>query len=93
MSRSKRLAFLLALAASTTFAKEPSVIFAGPAGKKISVAMIGFKDAYTEPLANCRQHIVEVVVGEIAYDGPSEIIVGSGSIQPQMVSRSIALIQ
>jgi hypothetical protein len=76
MSLPNKLALLLSLAASPAFAKEPAVVFAGVPGKEAPVAMIGFEDAYTEPMDNCQQHIAEVVVGEIAYDGPSEIIAG-----------------
>ena len=67
---------MLAAKAAPAFANEPSVVFSGPPGKEVPIAIIGFEDAYTRPMDNCQQHIVEVVVGEIAYDGLSEIIAG-----------------
>lgn len=72
----KKLALLLTLAVAPAFANEPSVVFSGPVGREVPVAMIGFEDAYTQPMDNCSQHIAEVVVGDIAYDGASEIIAG-----------------
>ena len=90
MSLSKKLVLLLALVAQPALAKEPSVVFASPAGQETPVAMIGFEDAYTEPLDNCQQHIAEVIVGEIAYDGPSEIIAGF-RVDPAKTTNGVTL--
>lgn len=69
-------ALLLALLSPPAFANEPGVVFDGPVGKEVAIGMVGFEDAYTKPGSNCQQHIGEVVVADIAYDGPSEIIAG-----------------
>lgn len=90
MSLPKKLAVLLAIAVPPAISKEPSVVFADPMDEEAPIAMIDFEDAYTEPMANCRQHIAEVVVSEVAYDGPSEIIAGF-RVDPARAANGVTL--
>lgn len=81
---------LIALAAQPAIAKEPSVVFLGPAGNEAPTAMLGFEDAHTQPLSNCQQIIAEVTVSEIAYNGPSEIIAGF-RVDPENAANGVTL--
>ena len=86
----KKIVLILALVAQPAIAKEPTVLFAGPAGRENPVAMIGFEDPHTAPLDNCLQQIAEVSVSEVAYDGPSEIIAGF-RVDPAKTKNGVTL--
>jgi hypothetical protein len=53
-------------------------------------AMVGFEDAYTGQMDNFQQRMAEVVVGEIAYDGPSEVIAGF-RVDPAKATNGVTL--
>lgn len=90
MKRLQKAIILMALFAQPAIAKEPSTVFSGPAGNEVPTAMIGFEDAHTQPLSNCRQHISEITVSEIAYNGPSELIAGF-RVDPEKAVNGITL--
>lgn len=81
---------LAALAAQPAIAKEPSVVFLGPAGNEVPTAMLGFEEAHTQALSNCQQIIADVTVSEIAYNGASEIVAGF-RVDPESAANGVTL--
>src|SRR5690606_19848743 len=66
----------LLLATSAVSARDPAILFDTSSGQSLPVALVGVEEAFTDALDNCTQHITNVTVDEIAYDGASESIAG-----------------
>lgn len=80
----------LLLASTAASARDPVILFDTSNGQAIPVALVGVEEAFTDPLDNCTQHITNVIVDEVAYDGPSESIAGF-RVDPEKSTNGVTL--
>lgn len=80
----------LLLATSAVSARDPAILFDTSSGQSLPVALVGVEEAFTDALDNCTQHITNVTVDEIAYDGASESIAGF-RVDPDKSSNGVTL--
>lgn len=80
----------LLLASSVASARDPAILFDTSSGQSQPVALVGVEEAFTDALDNCTQHITNVIIDEVAYDGASESIAGF-RVDPDKSSNGITL--
>lgn len=80
----------LLFASTVVFARGPAILFDTSNGQSVPVALVGVEEAFTDPLDNCTQHIANIIIDEVAYDGPSESIAGF-RVDPEKSTNGVTL--